>query len=244
MFAAILLILAGIVGLVFRLVRPALTINDSNLVSLGDPASPWGTLLCAATLAAGILCLLRQAAVFAYAGAAFAIASLAMYGLVPALGLLALVAMALSHREGEETRNDGVELPASRWPDKAMAASLFLVVVGGIAITQGLLILGDRFDPILLTQAPNAAGAAGVLVGLLALVAARETYRCQHAWLAWTAFALSFATLGFYLIGPIFALAGMALLSLAHREGEFDEFAADVLAAKGRRRRSRPAKST
>jgi hypothetical protein len=242
MFAAILLMLAGALGLLFRLVYDSLVINDEDLLSLGEPTSVWGTLLCAATFIAGVMCLLRQAATYAYIGAACAVASLSVYGLVPALGFVAVVFMVLSHREGEETHNDGVELSPSLWPDKAMASSLFLVVVGGVALTQGLLILGDRFDPVLLTEFPLVAGIGGIAIGLLALVAARETYHVQRPWLAWTAYLLSFATLGFYLIGPAFALVGMTLLGLAHREGEFTDFAGDVLAVKARRRRGRPGK--
>lgn len=244
MFAAILLVLAGAAGLLFRAVYPSLTINDEDLLSLGDdPVSPWGTALCAVTLALGVVALRRQAAWPAYAGSATAVLSLSIYGLVPAFGLLALAFMGLSRREGEETRDDGVQLSAAKWPDKAMATSLFLVVTAGIALTQGILMLQGRFDPIVWTGPPAAAGAAGVLIGLLCLVAAREAYRVERPWLAWAAFVASLATFGFYLIGPLFAMVGMLLLALAHHEGEFDEFAPAVLAVKARRGRRKAAKT-
>lgn len=238
MFAALLLILAGLAGLSFRLVRPMMVVDESDLPGIGDPLATATTVLCAATLLLGVWSFLRQAAWAAYGGAAAAVASLGMYGLVPLFGLAAFVAMALSRREGEETRDDDVQVPALQWPDKAMASSLFLVVVAGVAITQGVLLLLGRYDPILLDDA-TWAGVLGLAIGALCLAAAREAYHVRRPWLAWAAFILSFATVGFYLIGPLYALAGMVLLGLAHHEGEFDEFAPEVLAMKGRRRRGR-----
>lgn len=240
MFAAILLVLAGAVGTLFRLALPLITVQQDNLPRFPTQDWPGYELgLCVATMVAGALSLWRQAAVYAYAGAVFAVASLAVFGLVPALGVLAVAAMVKSHLEGEETRNDGIQLHSAHWPDKAMAASLFMVVVATIAVTQGLLILAGRFDPILLSSRPLA-GSIGVAVGLLGLAAAREVYHVRRPWLGWAALALGMATLGFYLIGPVLALVGMVLLGLAHREMEFDLHAPEAAAApppKGRRRR-------
>lgn len=238
MFAAILLVLAGIAGLVFRVVRPMLTVDDAHLLAIGSPLSAPTTVLCAATLLLGLWSFLRQAAWSGYAGAATAILSLGMYGLVPAYGLAAIVFLQLSRREGEETKDDDVLLPASLWPDKAMATSLFLVMIAGIALTQAVLILLGRYDP-LLVRSDVLAGALGIAIAVLCLVAARETYRIRRPWLAWTALVLSLGTVGFFLIGPLYAVAGMVFLALAHREGEFDEFAPEVLAMKARRRKAR-----
>jgi hypothetical protein len=222
MFSAILLILAGAVGTAFWLLLPFITVRQDSLpLVFTDDIPGYAVSLCMATMVAGILSLLRQAAVFAYLGAFFAIASLAVYGLVPFLGLIAIVMMVKSHLEGEETRNDGVELEASKWPDKAMATSLFLVVVGAIAVLQGVLMLAGRFDPILLTGQRVLAGALGVAVGLLGFFAAREVYHLRRPWLGWVALALGMATMGFYLIGPVLAAVGLVLLGLAHREQEF-----------------------
>lgn len=240
MFAALLLILAGVAGLVFRAIYPSLVIDEDDLPGIGDPDATWTTALCAATLLLGVWSLLRQAAWSAYLGSATAIASLGMYGLIPLYGLGALGAILLSRREGEETRDDDVHLPASLWPDKAMAASLFLVIIAGVAVAQAILILDDRYEPVLLTNA-TVAGVVGLAIGALCLVAARESYHVRRPWLVWTAFILSFGTVGFYLIGPLYAVAGMVLLALAHKEGEFDEFAPEVLALKARRRGSKTA---
>lgn len=222
MFSAMLLIMAGAIGLAFQAVRPFMTINEKGLpLNFADDVPGYEIAMCLVTLAFGIWSLRRQAAVFAYAGAATAVLSLAVYGLVPALGLLAVLMIVLSHLEGEETSNDGVELDASQWPDKAMATSLMLTVVGAIAITQGSLMLADRFAPILLSSRVTA-GSIGVLVGLLGLVAAWEVYHLRNPWVAWIALFAGMATMGFYLIGPILALTGLILLSKAHDEDEFD----------------------
>jgi len=221
MFAAILLILAGAVGLAFVLVKPMMTIDEEGLPTVFVDDIPGYTVaLCAATVVAGVLSLLRQAAVFAYAGALFALLSLAVYGLVPALGLLAVVAMVKSHLEGEETRDDGIEMEPSRWPDKALATSLFLVVVGAIAITQGLLLLADRLSALVWGDS-TVAGWLAIAVGVLGLVAGREVFHLRRPWLDWAGLVLGLATMGFFLIGPVLAIVGLVLLALAHREQEF-----------------------
>lgn len=221
MFSAMLLILAGAVGALWRLVMPSITVQQDNLPVIFTSEIPgYEITLCLATLVAGLFALWRQAAVFAYLGAAFAILSLGMYGLVPFLGLLAIAAMVKSHIEGEETRNDGIQMQSNMWPDKAMAASLLMVVVGAIAILQGILELTGKFDPILLSSS-FVAGAIGILFGLFGFVAAREVYHVRNPWMGWTALALGLATLGFYAIGPVLAIIGMILLALAHKEEEF-----------------------
>lgn len=248
MFAAILLILAGLVGAAFELARPLIEVDQDRLPSLFTDDVPGYTLaLCLATVAAGILSLRRQAALFAYVGALLALLSAGVFGLVPGLGLLSVGMMVKSHLEGEETKDDGVELESSRWPDKAMAASLFLVVVGAIAITQGALMLTGHFDPILWGSA-TLAGWLIIAVGALCLAAGRELYHVRRPWTGWAAFVLGIGTFGFYLIGPVMALAGMALLGLAHREREFVLHGAageDPVEAmpvrRGRRRRPSPA---
>lgn len=222
MFSAMLLIMASVVGLLFQLVRPVLDINEKGMpLNFADDWPGYEYALLGATFVFGILSLRKQAAVFAYIGAGCAIASLAVYGLVPALGIFAIVMIILSHLEGEETSNDGVELESHLWPDKAMAASLMMTVVGAIAVTQGALMFADRFAPILLSN-ETVAGSIGVLVGLLGLVAAWEVYHLRNPWLGWVALVAGTATMGFYLIGPVLAIAGMVLLWKAHGENEFD----------------------
>lgn len=249
MFSAILLILAGFVGAAFELSRPLIEVDQERLPTVFTDEIPGYTLaVCLATLAAGVLSLRRQAASFAYLGALLAVLSLGVFGLVPGLGILAAAMMVKSHLEGEETRDDGVELEGSRWPDKAMAASLFLVVVGAIALTQGLLLLGGRFDPIV-WGSPALAGWLVLGVAALCFAGAREVYHVRRPWAGWAGLVLGVGTLGFYAIGPVMALAGMVLLLLAHREQEFILHAAredkDLAAAgaappplrRGRRRR-------
>ena len=244
MFSAILLVLAGAVGLAFAAVKPLLVIDEDGLPMVFADQIPGYTITtCVGVLVAGLLSLWRQAALFAYVGAVLALASLAVYGLVPALGLLAIAAMVKSHLEGEETRNDGVQLHSSKWPDKALASSLFILVVAAIAITQAFLLLGGRLNALLWGDESQIAGFVGLAIGLVGLVAAREVYNLRRPWMGWFALVLGLGTLGFYLIGPVLALVGMLLLGLAHREQEFLAAAAGEYdpAGQRRRRRTRPA---
>lgn len=244
MFAAILLVLAGAVGLAFALVKPILVIDEDGLPTVfADQIPGYTVTLCSGVLVAGVLSLWRQAALFAYLGAALALASLAVYGLVPILGLLAVATMVKSHLEGEETRNDGIQVHPSKWPDKALAASLFILVVAAIAITQAFLLIGGRLTALLWGEQSLVAGLVGLAIGLVGVLAAREVYNLRRAWMGWFALVLGLGTLGFYLIGPVLALIGMALLGLAHREQEFLAAAAGEYdpASRRRRRRTRPA---
>jgi hypothetical protein len=246
MFAAILLILAGAVGLAFAVVKAAglVQVDEDGLPAVFTDDLPGYTLtLCAATMALGILSLWRQAALFAYLGAATAVLSLAVYGLLPFFGLLAVAAMAKSHAEKEETALDTEVMPASEWPDKALAASLFLVATGAIALTQAGLLLAGRFQPILWLGHPQVAGVLGLAVGALCLLAGREVYHVRRPWLGWLAFAGGLATLGFYLVGPVLALVGMLLLGLAHKEDEFTQHLLGQDQGRRRRRRARAAKT-
>lgn len=245
MFAAMLLILAGAVGLAFAAVKALhlVTVDESGFTTVFTDDIPGYTLtLCAATLVLGALSLWRQAAVFAYLGAATAMASLAIYGLIPFFGVLAIAAMVKSHLEGEETKLDGHTMASSQWPDKALATSLYLVVVGAIAVVQAILLLAGRFQPLVLQGNATVAGGIGLAVGLLGLVAGREVYHLRRPWLGWTGLVLGLATLGFYLVGPVLAVIGMATLAFAHKEDEFAIHAAgeDQPMPKGRRRRTRP----
>lgn len=236
MFAAILLVIAGALGTIFRLALPAITVQQDNLPSIFTDEIPGYELtLCLITLVFGVLSLWRQAAVFAYLGAVTAILSLAVYGLVPFFGVLAIAAIIKSHIEGEETRNDGVQLHSSQWPDKAMAASLFILVVGSIAILQGILLLIGKFDPIVLNGMPVVAGIIGIVVGLLGFWAARDVYNLQRPWMGWFALGAGLLTMGFYLIGPLMAIIGMILLGLAHKEDEFLIHTADYRAEQERK---------
>ncbi len=222
MFAALLLILAGVIGLAFQLVKPLMTIDEARMPSI--MANEWTSyelMLCGATVLFGILSLRRQAATFAYLGAACAIASLAVYGLLPLFGLLAILAMVKSHLEGEETRNDGIQMHSRNWPDKALAASLFLLVVACISLLQGTMILLENFEPILLKEQYAVAGSLGIIAGIVGIIASREVFHLRRPWVGWLGATLGLATLGFFLIGPLLAVTAMGLLMLAHKEDEF-----------------------
>lgn len=244
MFSAILLVLAGFVGGTFELTLPLMEVDQDRLPVLFTDDLPYYTLtLCALVVVSGLLSLRYQSALFAYVGAVLAILSLGLFGLVPALAFVAIGFMVKSHLEGEETHLDGRELDPSKWPDKTMAASLFLVVVASIAILQAILILLDRFDPILLPWAAFAS-LFGLAVGAFGLWAAREVYHQRRPGAGWLGFALGLATVGFYLVGPLMAVAGMVLLALAHREDEFAGHATAPAAATSAPKRRRGRRAT
>ena len=222
LFAALLLLLAGLVGVAFELTRPLVAVDQDRLpVLFTDELRGYTLGLSAATAVLGLLALRRQSALFVYLGALAALLSLGVFGLVPGLAVVAVGFMLKSHAEGEETRLDGHHVPASAWPDKAMAACLLLVVLAGIALTQAVLVLAGRFDPLVLTAVPVLAGLSGLAVAAIGFAAAREVYRLERPWLGWLAFLLGVTTFGFYLLGPAVAAAGLVLLWLAHREHEF-----------------------
>src|SRR5690348_11025383 len=91
MFAAILLILAGAVGLAFWALRGLIAVDQEKMPTLfTDDVAGYTPTLCIATIAFGVWSLRRQAAWPAYLGALTAILSLGVFGLVPFLGVLAL----------------------------------------------------------------------------------------------------------------------------------------------------------
>lgn len=224
MFAALLLMVAGGLGVLFSLLLLVAdtTVDDKIPAFLRDYPAWLSLLLCLVALILGSISFVKQAAVYAYVAVAAALGSLGAFGFVSILALFAVVALVMSRMEGEETRDDGVRLDPSVWPDKAIAASLFIFVVGMVAIFQGATILADRFDPVWLKSLPILAGILDIVVGLFCLVATRELFHQRRAWLGWAAAGVGFLTFGFYVIGPLLALAGMAFLGRATTEGEFD----------------------
>lgn len=226
MFAAHLLILGGSLGLGVEALRMVGTVQDNLPPGILESYPHWlSAVLAGLMLVLGVVCLRTQAAVFGYAGAATGFFSLAYAGLVPFLSLLAVLMLIKSRLEGEETRNDGVTLPANAWPDKAMGASLFMVVGGAVVLWQGVLIGLDRYEPVLLKALPAVAMAIDVAVGLFAVWAAGQVYHLRRPWVGDTAAALLVATFGLYVLGPVLGLVTFLLMQRARREDEFRKHA-------------------
>lgn len=227
MFAAYLLILGGALGLGVEGLRFVGTVEDNLPSGLLENYPHWlSTLLAGVTLTLGIACLRTQAAVFGYTGAVAGLFSLAYSGLVPFLSLLAVIMLIRSWREGEETRNDGIKLHASSWPDKAMAASLFMVVAAGTAAVQAFAIARGDSEPLWL---PVGAGLAlDVVVAVFLLFAARRVYHLRNPWLGETAAGAAALSMSLVVLGPALGIAILVFMLLARREDEFNKHAAGI----------------
>ncbi len=245
MFAALLLIVGGALGILVEGLRQIATVKSGLPAGILDQYPSWLSLLMsAATLVFGILSLRAQAALWGYLGALTGLFSLAYAGLVPGLSLLAISMLIKSRMEGEETRDDGVTLHPSMWPDKAMAASLFLSVGAGVILVQGVSIALNSFQPILLPDSLSwLAASLDIVAAIAMLVFAREIYLIRRPVLGTVGAVLGIVTLGLYALGPVLALIALFLLRLAHKENEFVKHAADVpiptSAPRARRERSK-----
>ncbi|MFO1534807.1 MAG: hypothetical protein ABR586_04015 [Thermoplasmatota archaeon] len=219
MFAALCLILGGALGVLFELGRGLLFVDQEKLYLFTSDIPFYTLTLAAATLALGVVCLRTQAALFGYLGAATAILSLALFGLVTFLGLAAVALLVKAHLEGEETRNDGIRLRADQWPDKALAAAMVLFVGGALTLTQAVAVSLGKFQAVIVTG--SWAVALDAAAGLFALWAARETFHLRRPWAGVAAAVLLVAAAATYVLGPALGLVALLLLWLASREGEF-----------------------
>jgi hypothetical protein len=231
MFAALLLIVGGALGLLVEGLRMVATVKSGLPAGILDLYPTWlSVAMSAFTLVFGILSLRAQAALFGYLGAATGLLSLAYAGLVPGLSLLAIALLVKSRMEGEETRNDGVTLHSSQWPDKAMAASLFLAVGAGVLLVQGIEIALDAFQPILLRDLGLdwLAATLDLVAALVMLAAARDVYNLRRPLLGVVGAFLGLVTFGLYALGPVLALLVLVLLRLAKKEDEFSKHGAQA----------------
>lgn len=241
MFAAWLLIIGGILGTAAESLRAVATVAIHLPDGILSEYPSWlSAALALATLVLGVLSLRTQAAVFGYWGAATGLLSFACAGLLPFLSLLVLYLLFRSHLEGEETRNDGVKLHPSMWPDKAMAASLFMVVGGAVAGVQGVSIATGSYEPVLLDAVPNLAIAGNAAALAYCIVAARQVYHLRTAWMGDVAGIVCMLTLGIVVVGPAIGVAILTLMALARREREFAPAPPAPLRAVRTRRRAAP----
>jgi hypothetical protein len=232
MFAALLLIMGGILGLLVEGLRMVATVENNLPDGILASYPNWlSASMSAVTLLFGILCFRTQAAVFGYTGAVAGLFSLAYSGLVPFLSILAIGMLIKSHLEGEETRNDGIKLHSSLWPDKAMAASLFMVVGGSTAGVQGIAIAMDNYEPVVLDAMPAVAILVDLVAFVFCLFAARRVYHLRNPWLGTAAAVVCIVTLALYVIGPIFGAVILLFMALARRENEFGLNVATGIAA-------------
>lgn len=227
MFAAYLLILGGALGLAVEGLRFVGTVQDNLPSGLLENYPHWlSTVLAGVTLIFGIVCLRTQAAVFGYTGAVAGLFSLAYSGLVPFLSFLAIIMLVRSWREGEETRNDGIKLHASSWPDKAMAASLFMVVAAGTTAVQAFAIARGDSEPLWLAVAAGLVLDTAITIFLL--IAARRVYHLRNPWLGEVAAVAAALSMSLVVLGPVLGVAILVFMLLARREDEFRKHATGI----------------
>lgn len=226
MFAALLLIVAGILGAAFGFLKPAVSFGscpDASCTPVPDFLRdyPWfiEAPLSLAAAALGFASLRLHRTRYAIAGAICAVASLGLMGLEAVMGAIAGVLLALGHREGEQHFRGGRRLEASQWPDKAISASLFLFVAGLMSVATAILLLTDRLNPWLMPMPIE--GGTALVAGLVALGASYESYHLRRAWLGFLACVLLVATLALYGLIPLLALVAAWFLRQAGREHEF-----------------------
>lgn len=226
MFAALLLMVAGILGAAFGFLKPAVSFGscpDASCTPVPDflREYPWfiEAPLSLAAAGLGFASLRLHRTRYAIAGAVCAVASLGLMGLEAVMAAVAGVLLVMGHREGEQHFRGGRRLEASQWPDKAISASLFLFVAGLLAVAAGLLLFSDRLNPWLMPMAVE--GGAALVAGLVALAASYESYRVRRAWLGFLACLLLVATLALYGLVPLLALVAGWFLRQAGREHEF-----------------------
>lgn len=220
MFASLLLMLGGLLGSIFALVQKSATLDKTIWEFLRSVPAEWALVASLGTAVLGVVALRTQRSVWAWLGCALALGSLAFLGLVPVLGLVAAVFLMISAAEGEETRAGGRRLHADQWPDKALAASLFLVVGGLLAILQGILLFAGKLEPIVFAGTPTAA-LLSLAFGAAGLAGGADAYRVRRPWSIVVASILVVASLAFAVGGPLLGAAALVFVWLAGRENEF-----------------------
>lgn len=225
MYAAMIQVMGGILGTIFALLQLAgLSIDEEVLRHVGIVGPIPALLLSLATLALGVYGIRHQASVWVWIAIVTGILSVGMLGLVPLLSLAAVGFLVRSRAEGEETRHDGTILHASLWPDKALAASMLLFVGGGVSLVQAYVIAQDAILlPTILRDVPIVLALLSAAAGIWSLYASFEVYRLRRAWTGYVSVGLTFMSVAFALIGPVFAIVTVVLLRRAAAEGEFQE---------------------
>lgn len=196
-------------------------------ISFGATLGPWlawhptwlTVLLSAAALLLGLAAWRRLSVGLGVLGVFFAIASASLGGIGSLHALVALAFMLLAKLEREDKVPVEQRVGRWDWPDKAFAASLLLVLAGVYAITWGLLVVfhqaGFGGDDHVYW------GVAQIVAGAVGLAASQYLYFQRAPLFAALACVLVIVTLAGYVIAPALAVAALAAVALAWREGEF-----------------------
>ncbi len=237
MFASIMLILAGTMGTLFAGIEGVVSFPSCPPAPAGGTAPPCTVhelpaflttqtqllqlVLSLATLVLGVVSLRARQKRFAYVGCLTGIGSLGFVGLVPILSLIAVGFLVQAHREGEDMTGTRKGFQKHEWPDKALAASLFLLVAGVLAVLQGSLILAGAYSAILGQGAAVVEGLFDLAAGGWCAYASWQIYHLRKPWTGFVAAGVAALSMGLVIIGPLLAATALVLILMAGREREF-----------------------
>lgn len=228
MFAAMLQVIGGALGALFALLQLAgLRIDEGLAIHLAIVGPAPALVLSLVTIGFGLYGIRHQASVWVWVAIGCGILSVGMLGVVPIMSLVALGFLLRSRAEGEETKHDARIVHPSRWPDKALAASLLLFAGALVSLAQAYMVFADMvLLPTMLRDLPMGVAAASLVAGAWSLYASFEIYRVRRAWVGYVAVALNVVSVAFLLLGPALAVATFVLLQKARGEDEFEGAAA------------------
>lgn len=224
LYASVILFLTGFVGLLTWVVTETIGVSYSNrapgFLSAWPPLMSLG-LSAAAVIAAGAA-LRRRSTRWAVAGCLFAFLSVGFLGVNALLALVALAFVYRSWQEGETDDPATRVLTADMWPDKALAASLILLIGASVTVFWGVAILFDAVTYAGYFGGRLVFGGLSTLTGLLALEASRRLYlQRSPGYAAIAALAMAGAA-ALWVVGPVLGLAALVLIVLGSREDEFE----------------------
>lgn len=221
LYGAILLILAGGVGILYGLVAAAAGIRYSHFVPDFARVDDfgWSAAMSVAALALAALALVFRRIVWVALGGLAALLSIGPLGVNILLGGGALVFAFRGWREGEGRHEPTRKLAAHEWPDKSLAAAMLLVVLGVTSLLWGLALTAGWLS---VTSADGWLGILALITGAGAMVATPLIHRQHAAWPGIAAAIGGIVGLGFGVLGPALGITVLVLLRKADAEGEFD----------------------
>ena len=226
LYGATLLFITGILGVLHGLAFSLVTLGE-ELPDLVRTYPPEATLLfSAASMLFAWLALRRQDSRLAIVGAISGFLSFALLGLGSVLAAIAFIFILLSRGEGEDANPETAELSADMWPDKALAASVVILVAGVLTAGWGYVLMTSDFA-FEGYMDRDAFAWLNLAIGAVCMLAAVLLYRQRAPVVGLLASLGAVAGLGLYVVAPILGLVTLVLILQAWRE---DEFAAHAVA--------------
>ncbi|MHB8606237.1 MAG: hypothetical protein ACYDCK_13385 [Thermoplasmatota archaeon] len=223
LYGSILLLVTSLLGALFALMQLAVDVRlGPNVPAVLRDASPTNALVLSIVAAVGAYVALRQRkTTWAFVGAVAGVLSFGFLGVASLVSLIAFVFLVLARMEGEDENPETLALDRMQWPDKALSASLVLLLAGVFALAWGYGLVSDSV--VLSIPSSETFGLFTILVGLVDLAAAAMLSRQRAPMLGFAAAVGSILAFSLYVIGPILGVTALVLLVQAKREDEFEE---------------------